>query len=117
MTTPSLLQSHIRAAEACFGTLDGPYLVLLSKSLQVVQEHVLLRQQGEGDSQPVQKQQKGFGQGSLVWPSKTQHISQPNYTGFLQRSADVAETGSIGGGDNFHQNQDLNYFINSTCWA
>lgn len=50
----------------------GSYLVLLPDRLQVVREQILvLWQQGEEHSQPVEDQQKAFGQRSLVWPENT----------------------------------------------
>lgn len=49
------------------------YLVLLYDSLDVVHEHFLvLWQQGQHHSQPIENQQETFGQWSLVCPKHTQ---------------------------------------------
>lgn len=56
------------------GQILETHLVLLRDSLEVVQEQVLvLWQQGEHHSQPIENQQEAFRQGSLVCAQHTQH--------------------------------------------
>lgn len=58
-----------------------PYLVLLCNSLEVVHEQILvLWQQGEHHSQPIENQQEAFRQRSLVCPrhAQTKHSLWPD---------------------------------------